>query len=160
MRFQTAIIRSILAVGMMFTFAAPATAQDREVPYWATITTSELNMRVGPSEQYRIDWVYRREGLPVKVVRVVDRWRLIEDPDGTKGWVSRQFLSLKRGAIVVGKDLAAMRDVPADNGALKWNAQPGVVGTLGDCEDGWCKLDVEGRTGWVKQSHIWGAGEP
>ena len=45
--------------------ASPAFGQEREVPYWATIDTSELNMRVGPSVNYRIEWVYRREGLPV-----------------------------------------------------------------------------------------------
>ena len=159
-RFLPAISRLFLAFGLLFSAVAPAAAQDREVPYWATISTTELNMRVGPSEQYQIDWVYRREGLPVKVIRVVDRWRLIEDADGTKGWVSGNLLSLKRGAIVIGDGLAAMRDTPAQTGALKWNAQPGVVGRLGDCDADWCEFDVAGRAGWIKSDRIWGAGEP
>lgn len=157
---MAAFARAILAFGLLLTFSAPASAQDREVPYWASINTEELNMRVGPSMQYRIEWVYRREGLPVKVIRVVDRWRLIEDSDGTKGWVSSNLLSLQRGAVVTGDGLAPIRDMPSDGGKLKWNAEPGVVGKLGDCEAGWCEIDVEGHTGWIAQDQIWGAGEP
>lgn len=154
-------MRILSAVTLLFVLLTPpAGAQDREVPYWATITTGELNMRVGPSMQYRIDWVYRREGLPMKVIRVVDRWRLVEDSDGTQGWVSSQFLSLKRGAVVVGENLAPMRDTPADSGALKWNAEPGVVGELGECTTGWCEFKVGGRVGWIDASQIWGGGKP
>ena len=64
--------------------AAPASAQDREVPYWATLRATEVNMRVGPSEAYPIAWVYRRQGLPVKVLRVREGWRLVQDPDGER----------------------------------------------------------------------------
>jgi len=149
-----------LGPALFLCIAPPAAAQDREVPYWASINTEELNLRVGPSMQYRIDWVYRREGLPVKVVRVVDRWRLVEDSDGTKGWVSSNLLSLQRGAVVIGEALAPIRDLPSAGGALKWNAEPGVVGKLGDCEANWCKIDIAGRAGWIEQSRIWGAGAP
>lgn len=148
------------ALGLFAAFAAPASAQEREVPYWATIGTSQLNMRVGPSINYRIDWVYRREGLPVKVVRVAEGWRLIQDPDGARGWVVARLLSADRGAIVIGEGLAAMREGPADSARLKWNAEPGVVGALGECEAGWCSFDVKGRVGWVRAERLWGAGEP
>ncbi|AKM07386.1 SH3 domain-containing protein [Pelagerythrobacter marensis] len=140
--------------------ATPAAGQEREVPYWATIDTTELNMRVGPSVNYRIEWVYRREGLPVKVVRVIDGWRLIRDPAGDQGWVVARMLSADRGAIVVGEGLAALRAAPADNARLKWNAEPGVVGKLGECETGWCSFDVDGRVGWIRAERLWGAGEP
>lgn len=139
-----------------------ADAQNREVPYWATIRDSatELRMRRGPSREYRIDWVYKRPGLPLKVIRVVDGWRLVRDHDGEQGWVAASLLSPERGAMIVGEGLAAMRDTPADNGALRWNAEPGVVGRLGECEAGWCRFDVGGRAGWVRAERLWGAGEP
>jgi SH3-like domain-containing protein len=140
--------------------SGPAQAQDREVPYWATIRTSELNMRVGPSTEYRIDWVFKREGLPLKVVRVHEGWRRVRDPAGAEGWVTANLLSPERGAIVVGEGLAAMREAPADNAGLKWNVEPGVVGKLGDCEAGWCEFNVGGRVGWVRQKRLWGAGKP
>lgn len=151
------VSRILLSLSVAFLALAPAKAQQREVPYWATIKATELNMRVGPSREYRIDWVYKRQGLPVKVIRVVDGWRLIQDMDGTQGWVVSSLLSPNRGGMVTGEELAAIRDAPADNGKLKWNAEPGVVGKLGECEAGWCEFDVDGRAGWVRQKRLWGA---
>ena len=71
-----------------------------------------------------------------------------------------RLLSPDRGAIVVGDGLAAMRDGPAAGARLKWNVEPGVVGALGDCRDGWCELNVDGHAGWVAADRLWGAGEP
>lgn len=143
-------------------FAMPAHAQKREVPYWATIKPSatKLYMRVGPSREYKITWVYKRPGLPLKIIRVVDGWRLVQDSDGTQGWVSENLLSANYGAVVIGKGVAAMRDAPSVTAKLKWNAEVGVVGALGDCKVGWCELNVAGRKGWVEQSRLWGAGAP
>lgn len=141
-------------------FSTPAAAQNREVPYWATLRAEEVNMRVGPSEEFPIEWVYRRPGLPVKVVRVREGWRLVEDPDGERGWIIARLLDPDRGAIVVGEELAELHEEPDAASRLLWRAEPGVVGALGKCEDGWCRLDVGGRKGWVRANRLWGAGEP
>lgn len=135
-------------------------AQEREVPYWATIRATELNLRVGPSADYRIEWVYHRPGLPVKVIRVMEGWRLIEDPDGTRGWVVSRLLSPDRGAIVVGEGLAEIRDEPSSSGNLKWRVEPGASGSLGTCEDGWCYITIEDYRGYIQQDRLWGPGEP
>ena len=130
----------------------PAAAQKREVPYWASLRASEAYMRVGPSENFPIDWVYRRPGLPVKVLRINQGWRLIEDPDGTRGWVRRKLLTPERGAIVVGDGLAEMHAAGDADARVLWRAEPGVVGALGDCDDGWCEFAVGPRKGWMRAS--------
>ena len=140
--------------------SAAALAQEREVPYWASLGAEEINMRVGPSTRFKIDWVYRRPGLPVKVVRVNQGWRYVEDPDGTKGWIVGRLLSVDRGAIVTGEGEAAMRAEPDGAAPLLWNVEPGVSGMLGDCREGWCEFDVAGQKGWIEADRIWGEGEP
>lgn len=152
--------RLAIAVCAASALAAPAAAQDADPPYWASISTDEANMRSGAGERYRIEWVYRREGLPVKVVRLYSGWRYVEEPDGTRGWISEALLSRERSAIVIGEGLAAMRALPSPGAALRWNLEPGVIGDLGDCADGWCELDVAGHEGWVEQDRLWGTGEP
>lgn len=117
-------------------------------------------MRVGPSQEYKIDWVYRRKGLPVKVVRLREGWRLVQDPDGTQGWIAQSQLTPERSALVIGEGLADLREAPTGSSALRWRAEPGVVGTLGDCQDQWCEIDIGGRKGWVASDRLWGAGEP
>ena len=141
-------------------FASPAMGEGREVPYWASLRAGEVNMRVGPSEAYPITWVYRRAALPVKVVRINQGWRLIQDPDGTRGWVVARLLKPQQTAIVTGKDMAEIR-AEADAGAkVLWRAEPGVVGTAGKCSAGWCRLAVGERKGWIRQERVWGAGDP
>ena len=154
------MVRRLLLSLIALALAVPAAAQDREVPYWTTLRADEVNMRVGPGRDYKIDWVYRRAGLPMKVVRLVEGWRLVEDPDGARGWIVARLLSPERGAIVIGKGLAPMREAAAESAPALWNAEPGVVGRLGDCADGWCRLDVKGREGWVRAERLWGAGDP
>ena len=144
----------------LLALAAPALGQDREVPYWASLRAEEVNMRVGPSEAYPIEWVYRRQGLPVKVVRLMEGWRLVEDPDGERGWIVARLLDPDRGAIVIGEGLAELRAAPEANAEVRWRAEPGVVGALGNCDDGWCELLVGGRKGWVRAERLWGAGDP
>src|SRR6478736_6541447 len=150
-----------LLVALAFIAAVPANApafgQDREVPYWASLRAVEVNLRVGPSESYPIDWVYHRQGLPVKVVRLYQGWRRIRDQDGAEGWIVARLLNPERSAVVVGKGLAAMRAEGDGGAALRWKLEPGVVGKLGDCDAGWCEFDVRGRKGWVEQQRLWGA---
>jgi SH3-like domain-containing protein len=138
----------------------PLAAADREVPYWASIRSNEVNMRVGPARDYRVAWVYRRAQLPLKVVRLKEGWRLVQDPDGERGWMLAQFLSPERSALVTGKGLAEMRAGEGGGGRVLWRLEPGVVGKLGECAAGWCQLDAAGHVGFVRQDRLWGAGEP
>ena len=140
--------------------AAPAAGEGRAVPYWASLRAGEVNMRVGPSEAYPISWVYRRAALPVKVVRVNQGWRLIQDPEGTRGWIVARLLKPEQTGIVTGKGMAEIRAAGAPDAQLLWRAAPGVVGVLGKCAEGWCRLAVGQRKGWIRQERVWGAGEP
>ena len=149
----TAGLALVLGVG------GPARAADSDdLPYWASLTADVVNMRVGPARDYKIVWVYKRKLLPLKVVRLHEGWRLVEDPDGARGWVLARFLSRKQTAIVQ-KATAEMRDKPGA-GRLMWRADPGVVGRVGKCESGWCKFDTGGHAAWISAAAIWGEGEP
>ena len=149
-----------LLTALLLVAAFPAQAQDREVPYWASMRVDKVNMRAGPSENYPIDWVYRRAMLPVKVVRLYQGWRRVRDQDGAEGWIVARLLSPERTAVVVGEGLAAMRAEGSEGAALRWKLEPGVVGKLGDCDAGWCELSVGAHEGWVEQKRLWGAGDP
>lgn len=137
--------------------AAPLAAQDRALPYWASLRYDEVRMRVGPSEEYPIEWVYKRKGLPVKVVRMREGWRLVEDPEGAQGWIASSQLNPARAVLVTGDGLAEIRAEGASTSALKWRAQPGVVAALLRCREAWCEVDVAGRKGWVARARLWGA---
>ncbi|MFC4295524.1 SH3 domain-containing protein [Novosphingobium tardum] len=152
--------RLVLSVSLAGLAAAPlAAADDPDVPYWASLTADKVNMRAGPARDYAISWVYRRDNLPVKVVRLHEGWRLVEDPDGTRGWILSRFLSRARWGIVQGK-ISELREKPDGTGKLMWRVEPGVVGRLGDCQNGWCRFDVHGHKAYIAADAVWGDGEP
>ena len=150
----------VLSTAACAATTTPAFADDAEVPYWASIRPTVVNMRVGPGEDYRINWVYRRPLLPMKVLRTMEGWRLVQDPDGARGWMLARFLSRDRGGYVRGKGLVEMREKGDEGARVLWRLEPGVVGKLDDCERNWCRFEVAGHAGFVRQDRIWGAGEP
>ena len=85
---------------------------------------------------------------------------LVEDPRGTKGWMLARFLTRERGAIVAGVGPADMRENADAGSRVLWRLAPGVVGKLGDCAAGSCRLELDGRKGFVRQDRLWGAGAP
>lgn len=153
--------RLFAVIGLCLLFAAslvagPLRAQDRALPYWASLRYDEVRMRAGPSEEYPIEWVYQRKGLPVKVVRLREGWRLVEDPEGTQGWIAASQLNPARGVLVIGTGLADVRAEPSASSALKWRAEAGVVASLVRCRVAWCQVDIAGRKGWIAADRLWG----
>jgi SH3-like domain-containing protein len=143
------VVALALAVG-------PVAAQSDAVPYWASISVDEARMRKEPSPDVPVIWEYRRRDLPVKVVARYENWRKIEDPEGTSGWMAARLLSRTRTAIVTGDDPKTMREAPSEQAAVAFRAEPGVVGRISDCANGWCLFDVRGRRGWIAAEDVWG----
>ena len=148
--------RKILMLALCFAAVTPAAAQsDPQMPYWASISVDEARMRKGPSQDVPVIWEYRRKDLPVKVIARHETWRKIEDPDGTQGWMAARLLSRTRTAIVTG-EVRPLREAASNASTILYRAEPGVVGKISDCANGWCLFDVKGRRGWIEADHIWG----
>ncbi|MEY4160090.1 MAG: hypothetical protein RLZZ136_711 [Pseudomonadota bacterium] len=153
-------IVSLLALMFFMLSSSSAWAEDPKVPFWAAIRAREVNMRVGPGDAYRVIWVYHRPLLPVKVLRSMDNWWLVQDPDGARGWVLSSLMTKKRGAIVRSAAPTEMHEKPDPASHLMWRLTPGISGRLGDCEAGWCHFEIDpAHAGWVRQADRWGAGD-
>ena len=150
MRLVAAALLAAIPAASLAADAAPTP------PYWASVRAGQAMMRTGPARTYPADWLYRRADLPVRVVAIHKEWRKVEDPDGTQGWMLANLLSADRTAIVRGTAPAAMLERPAAGAKLLWRAAPGVVGRIGACGNGWCRLDVKGRAGFVAVDALWG----
>lgn len=125
------------------------------LPRYASLASDEVNMRKGPGSEYPIRWVYRRPGLPVRIVDEADVWRKVEDPDGDVGWVHSALLSSRRTVMVRG-GIAELRRTPSRSAAALLRIEPGVIGRLVRCEPGWCLVEFDGKRGWLEKSALWG----
>jgi SH3-like domain-containing protein len=153
-------MRAGLAAGLALAatiLIAPAGAQQaRQTPYWASITAGQAMMRTGPGREYPAEWLYVRRDLPVQVVEVYQNWRKVRDPDGTTGWMLANLLSAERTAMVRGNGLQALHERPESTSSVRFRAEPGVIGRISDCDNGWCRFDVGDRGGFISAGVIWG----
>ena len=154
-----------LAAAALLTLAAfvlqtsPASAQDKTPPYWASIASGEAMMRTGPARNYPGTWLYKRRDLPVRVIKTYPNWRMIEDPDGTRGWMLVTLLSDQRTAIVRPGEPRAIHVEANETSRVRYRAEHGVVGRIDKCRAGWCRIAVGKRQGYIRTSDIWGVSD-
>ncbi|WP_231469362.1 SH3 domain-containing protein [Novosphingobium sp. CECT 9465] len=157
--FRNSAFPVAVMAALLIGIAPPAVAQADTGPYWVSTSKAKANMRVGPGRDYRISWTYVRKGVPLKVLRVMGGWRLVEDKDGSRGWILQQFLNRERSGIVTGS-ITGIRSNKDGTGRILWRVEPGVIGKLGECEAQWCAFDVDGRKGFIRAASVWGAQKP
>lgn len=92
-------------------------------------------------------------------MKTYPNWRMIEDPDGERGWMLVSLLSDRRTAVVKQGDPRALYVKPDENSAIRFRAEAGVVGQIEHCRDGWCHIAVGKREGYIRTSDIWGVGD-
>jgi SH3-like domain-containing protein len=147
-----------LFAALLIVATAPALAQEKQPPYWASLASGQAMMRTGPARTYPGTWLYQRRDLPVLVLKRYETWRLIRDPDGTQGWMLSTMLSDRRTAIVRAGDPRPIYSKPG-GGGVRYRAEQGVVGKIDHCADGWCRIIIGKRQGYIQTSEIWGVGE-
>jgi SH3-like domain-containing protein len=113
-------------------------------------------MRTGPARTYPGIWLYQRRDLPVLVLRRYESWRLVRDPDGSQGWMLSALLSDRRTAIVRPGDPRKIYAEPNIASPVKYLAEHGVVGSISKCGNGWCRIGIGKRDGYIRTVDIWG----
>jgi SH3-like domain-containing protein len=150
-------LRGALTALLLLTIAAPAAAQDKKPPYWASIASGQAMTRTGPGRNYPGVWLYQRRDLPVRVVKKYETWRLIQDPDGAEGWMLVTLLSDRRTGLVKAGEPRPIRTDRNDSAKVRYLAAPGVVGRLSKCKgDGWCRIEIGKQEGYIRTSDLFG----
>jgi len=127
------------------------------IPRYAALRSDDVNFRVGPGTRYPIEWTYKRKDLPVLIERELDVWRLVRDPEGTRGWVHVATLTTRRSFMVTEAE-RTLRRSGADDARAVAKLQPGVIGFIRSCKAGveWCQVQVGEHRGWLKRNEFWG----
>ena len=125
------------------------------LPRFVSMKADKGNVRRGPSLTHRVDWVFKRENMPLKITAEYGNWRRIRDIDGAGGWIHFSLLSGVR-TVIVQKDYTPMRSKPDIGAEPNAYAEQGVVAFLGTCMPKWCRIRVDSLKGWVLKSELWG----
>jgi SH3-like domain-containing protein len=135
------------------------TASGLPLPRFVSLKSDRVNVRAGPTKDHQVAFVFTRPALPVEIVAEFETWRRIRDWEGSEGWVYHSLLSGRRTAIVsrsAKDDLVTLHQTPTVASEVVARLEPGVVGMVKTCKDGWCRITGESFDGWAVQDRLWG----
>ena len=106
------------------------------MPRFVSLKSDHVNVRVGPTKDNDVSWIYTRSSLPVEITAEFENWRRIRDSEGAEGWVYHSLLSGRRTAVVTAKvkdDLTPLYDRADATSAVAAKLEPGVLATVRRC---------------------------
>jgi len=156
-RIMNAAIAAILTTALMGTAAladrGPVT--NLPMPRFVSLKANEGNARRGPGMTHRVDWVFKRRDMPLKVTAEFEHWRRVQDADGAGGWVHFALLSGARTVLVL-SDMTPIYAQADERAPVVAYLEAGVVAEVMQCSPGWCRIRVGGHRGWAGKSALWG----
>ena len=144
--------------------------------YWASLKYNKTYLRTGPSKDNKVIWVYKRKGLPLKILRKKNEWNEVLFPSGQKGWINSSQISKKRNIIIQNNKsfsemaLSKQKQITITDKNSKTIAyvQEGVIATFHNCKKDLCKIELKVRKekyffknsykllGYIKKEYLWG----
>lgn len=125
-------------------------------PHYVSQRASQAYLREGPGYAYRVLWVYRHKGMPLRESAGYDIWRRVTAPDGAVGWMSMEMLSDARTVLVTGKGRAEIRKDDKAGAKTVGLAESGAILKLKACAEDACRVASGDVDGWIPKSRIWG----
>ncbi len=125
------------------------------LPRYASLKSDNVYVRTGPSMDYPIKWIYKKEGLPVEIIQEFDAWRKIKDPAGDIGWAHKILLSGKKTALITaGEPATVYDDKDMEKPIVKF--EKGVIVNVDECQKLMCRVHFAPYQGWIEKKYIWG----
>jgi SH3-like domain-containing protein len=157
----TAFRIAALSGALLLFAAAPSLAAPEQsglpLPRFVSLRADKANLRAGPGDQYPIQWIYQRPGMPLEVVAEYFNWRRVRDWQGTEGWMHASVLTGRRYAMVIG-DGRTVRSKPDAAAPAMATVEPQVIARIRQCRAAspWCEVEIKGIRGWLQRSSLWG----
>ncbi len=138
--------------------AARGAVTNLPLPRFVSLKGVKANVRRGPSQSHRIDWVLMHRGTPLQITAEFEHWRRVRDQDNVGGWIHYSLLSGHRTVVIQGQRIPLHAE-PIEGSRTIALAEKGVIASVGACELEWCEIETDGFKGWVVKSEIWGVGQ-
>lgn len=134
------------------------------LPRFVSLKSDEVNLRTGPGKDYPTQWVYRRAGLPLEVIKEFEGWRQVRDAEGVSGWVSQSLISGRRTALVLPWEVKSgsppprvpLREDDSEGARPAAMVEAGVIANVQSCDSQWCYVTIDTFRGYLEQGKLWG----
>jgi SH3-like domain-containing protein len=156
------LLACVLAAGAQAAAAAPvdrSTPSGMPVPRYVSLKFDKVNARAGPGDDHRLLWVYTVRGLPLQVIAETSEWRRVCGPDGTLAWVHKRTIDGRRTVINTEAQAVTLLRKPKPDAKPVAYLNARAMASLVRCDKGWCRVKVDGVSGWAAEGTLWGTSD-
>jgi len=125
-----------------------------EKNYFMMLKYSKVNVRFGPSRDYPVKFIYKKEFLPVNVIDKKENFRKIIDHKKNSGWIHISQLK-KSNSFIILSDKILFKKSTINSKPLV-NLQSGKLLLVKKCKKKWCKVSTDKYTGWIETNDVFG----
>ena len=144
----------ILVLFFSILFFLPRSFANESVNF-LSLKNNEVYVRVGPSKEYPIKFIYKKKYLPLEVLDKSETWRKIKDFENNSGWIHISQLSKKKSAINTKNNSVLYKKSTIYSKPIA-RLEVGRLVLIKKCKEKWCKITSGGFKGWVFESSLWG----
>ena len=142
-----------LVILILFFFISNSIANENND--FLSLKNNEVNLRLGPSFEYPIKFIYKKRYLPVIIIDKSETWRKIKDFENNSGWIHISQLSKKKSAINI-KENSIIYKKPLIYSKPIAKLEVGRLLLVKKCKNEWCKVSTENYIGWIFKNSLWG----
>ena len=120
-----------------------------------SLKNNKVYVRVGPSKEYPIKFIYKKKYLPLEVLDKSETWRKIKDFENNSGWIHISQLSKKKSAININNNSLLYKKPTIFSKPIA-KLEIGRLVLIKRCKVKWCKIASGGFSGWIYKNSLWG----
>tara|TARA_B100000963_G_scaffold228744_1_gene199481 strand:+ start:16410 stop:16874 length:465 start_codon:yes stop_codon:yes gene_type:complete len=120
-----------------------------------SLKNTKVNVRLGPSKNYPIKFVYEKKYLPVLIIDEHYNWKKIKDFENDTGWIHISQLSKLKTTLTT-KNNEVIYSSPSIYSKPKVKLEIYQVLTIKKCKQLWCNVENSKIHGWIKKKNLWG----
>jgi len=139
---------------IFFTCISQSVLYSNEKVYFLMLKNNEVNVRYGPSFEYPIKFIYKKNFLPVKIIDKKENFRKIIDHKNNSGWIHISQLKKSNSLIMLKDKIVFKKNSKFSKPLIK--LEKGRLVIVKKCIENWCNIKAEKYKGWIKVSNVWG----
>ena len=144
----------ILVLFFSILFFLPRSFANESVNF-LSLKNNKVYVRVGPSKEYPIKFIYKKKYLPLEVLDKSETWRKIKDFENNSGWIHISQLSKKKSAINTNNNSLLYKKPTIFSKPIA-KLEIGRLVLIKKCKEEWCKIVSGGFSGWIFKGSLWG----
>ena len=119
------------------------------------LKNNKVNVRYGPSFDYPIKFIYKKNKLPLQIIDKKENFRKILDHKKNSGWIHISQLRKSKSLIATSKKILFKKPTKFSKPLAR--ISEGRLLIVKECENNWCSIKTDKYSGWIEKKDVWGS---